>query len=86
MKRLAVKAGLSEIVLITFVLNGLPEDVDGTLMMNNGGRLTWGYIYSLRWAGLDWIVVIGLAWFLLRKSVLGLLEDSPWMCVRWTQR
>ncbi|KAF9763838.1 hypothetical protein NGRA_1012 [Nosema granulosis] len=46
MRRLAFKAGLPEIVLITFVLNGLPDDIGGTLLMNATDELTWAYIYN----------------------------------------
>ncbi|KAF9752817.1 hypothetical protein NGRA_3375, partial [Nosema granulosis] len=45
MKRLAYKAGLPENVLITFVLNGLPDDIGGFILMNIGS-LTWDYIYK----------------------------------------
>ncbi|KAF9761729.1 hypothetical protein NGRA_2429 [Nosema granulosis] len=46
MKRLAFKAGLPEIVLITFVLNGLSDDIGGTLLMNATEDLSWSYIYN----------------------------------------
>ncbi|KAF9760552.1 Retrovirus-related Pol polyprotein from transposon, partial [Nosema granulosis] len=46
MRSLASKAGLPEIVLITFVLNGLPDDIGGSLLMNVTGELNWTYIYN----------------------------------------
>ncbi|KAF9756209.1 hypothetical protein NGRA_3256 [Nosema granulosis] len=46
MKRLAYKAGLPENVLVTFVLNGLPDDIGGFILMNVQGTLTWEYIYK----------------------------------------
>ncbi|KAF9758249.1 Retrovirus-related Pol polyprotein from transposon [Nosema granulosis] len=46
MKSLSLKAGLPEIVLITFVLNGLPDDIGGAILMNVTSELTWSYIYN----------------------------------------
>ncbi|KAF9763134.1 hypothetical protein NGRA_1482 [Nosema granulosis] len=46
MKSIARKAGLPDIVLISFVLNGLPDDVGGALLMNTQEALTWGYVYN----------------------------------------
>lgn len=31
---------------MTFVLNGLPDDVEGALLKNNQAALTWEYIYN----------------------------------------
>nr|ABE26655.1 pol polyprotein [Nosema bombycis] len=45
MRSISLKAGLPEIVLITFVLNGLPDDVGGTLLMNTQESLSWEYVY-----------------------------------------
>ncbi|KAF9763841.1 hypothetical protein NGRA_1019 [Nosema granulosis] len=46
MKSLAVKAGLPEIMLVTFVLNGLAYDIGGFLLMNVTGELSCSYIYN----------------------------------------
>ncbi|KAF9754354.1 hypothetical protein NGRA_3363, partial [Nosema granulosis] len=45
MSMYAKRGGISEQVLVAFVLNGLPRNITNVLIMNNKESLSWKFLY-----------------------------------------
>ncbi|WUR02660.1 uncharacterized protein VNE69_02181 [Vairimorpha necatrix] len=52
-KWLSQRARTLEDVLMAFVINGLPENIGSTIMLNFPVKLSWSYIYNIC-SGLQW--------------------------------
>ncbi|WUR03319.1 reverse transcriptase domain-containing protein [Vairimorpha necatrix] len=50
---LSQRARIPEDVLVAFVINGLPENIGSTIMLNFPEKLSWSYIYNIC-SGLQW--------------------------------